>query len=158
MTKTVTIHVSSCLKKKSSTTKWLQGPIQCSLRPFLPLQFWTKRIHLDQLCQTKTKLCGVTHHTGLFLLPCTYTQPPNTELPTGFLLQQSLKQKEGYSADQPVFLPVSSVFCFLPSLKHVSTSQKNISVQNYFWYVLGLSRDAVATLTLRPFSQQTMIY
>lgn len=38
------------------------------------------------------------HHTGLFLLPCTYTQPPNTELPIGLFLQQPLKQKQGYSA------------------------------------------------------------
>ena len=74
-----------------------------------PLQFQTKRIHLDQLCRTKTKLCGVTHHTGLFLLPCTYTQPPNTELPTGLLLQQPLKQKEGYSTH---WHRGGKVFCF----------------------------------------------
>ena len=40
------------------------------------------------------------HHTGFFLLPCTYTQPPITELPIGFFLQQPFKQKRGYSVHQ----------------------------------------------------------
>lgn len=71
--------------------------VQWETTPAPPPQLQTKRIHLDQLCRTKTKLCGVTHHTGPFLLPCTYMQPPNTELPTGFLLQQPLKQKDGCS-------------------------------------------------------------
>ena len=104
MTVAATIHVSPPLIEKEKknfhdkmvTRAYLVQPE--TVPPLPPLQFQTKRIHLDQLCRTKTKLCGVTHHTGLFLLPCTYTQPPNTELPTGFLLQQPLKQKEGYSA------------------------------------------------------------
>lgn len=84
-----------------------------------PLHFQTKRIHLDQLCWTKTKLCGVTHHTGLFLLPCTYTQPPNTELPTGFLLQQPLKQKEGYSSRWPSSF-ASTLPSFIKASQHKS--------------------------------------
>lgn len=79
-----------------------------------PLKFETKRMHLDQLCRTKTELCGVTHHTGLFLLRCTYSQPPNTELPTGFLLQQPLEQKT-----------ITSLTSFFLSLKRLCI---------VFWY------------------------
>lgn len=87
-----TIHIFWCLSYNNI------GLFVAAWNRLSLLQFQTKGMHLDQLCQTMTKLCGVTHHTGL----CS-ARTTSTQMPTGFLLQLPLKQKE------------SSLLCFLTS-------------------------------------------